>query len=55
MSLALATGIHPNLISQFEGGHRRPGLETMLTLAKYFDVTVEQMLGLQDVQETPVA
>ncbi|MCL2229104.1 MAG: helix-turn-helix domain-containing protein [Firmicutes bacterium] len=41
-------GVRQHTISQFENGVRRPNYETLIALAKYFDVTVGQLLGTED-------
>lgn len=35
-------------VSSWETGFRRPDFETLIALAKYFDVTTDYLLGVSD-------
>ena len=43
ISLQMKTGIEQALLSKFENGERTPPTETLMTLADFYNVTVESM------------
>ena len=47
ISLASATGLAPNTISQYENGNRNPKAENWLKLADYFGVSVGYLQGIE--------
>jgi len=52
-SLAEAVGIQPHGLSRIEQGHRAPSLSTLATLAAALDVTLADLLAVED--EVPEA
>ena len=46
--LAKETGLNQASISLLEGGRRVPTAPTIITLAKYFEVTTDYLLGMTD-------
>jgi len=47
-SLANAVGVNRVSISQFSRGVHLPSIETLVAIAKYFDVSVDYLLGITD-------
>ncbi len=45
ISLQMRTGIEQALISKFENGERVPPTETLITLADFYDVSIDYILG----------
>lgn len=45
--LALNTKISQTAISNWEAGNRTPNIEYVITLSKYFSVTMEYLCGLE--------
>ena len=45
--LRLATDLHTtqNTISRYETGEREPGIEELIKIANYFNVSVDYLLG----------
>ena len=50
--LALALGIAPNTLSQYENEKRAPDFETVIRIADYFRVSVDYLIG-RDEKEKP--
>ena len=48
VQLANATGLSKSAISFWETGDRVPNAQAIITLAKYFGVTTDYLLGLED-------
>ncbi|MCL2177337.1 MAG: helix-turn-helix domain-containing protein [Firmicutes bacterium] len=46
--LANAVGFSQTCISRWERGIREPGITAVVKLARYFDVSVSYLLGLED-------
>lgn len=46
--LAKALGVSQRSISSWETGFRQPDFDTLEKIAKYFGVTTDYLLGLQD-------
>lgn len=46
-SLAKSIGVAQNTVSQWECGAREPDNDMLIALASYFDVTVDQILGVR--------
>ena len=46
--LALAVGVKQHTISQYESNTKRPSYEVLILLAKFFNVTVGQLLGTEE-------
>ena len=45
------TGIEQALLSKYESGKRIPPTETLMTLAEYFDVSMDYIMKRSDVPE----
>lgn len=45
LDVSIATGVHPSLISKLENGSGRPGTDGLLALARFYDTTIEDLLG----------
>ena len=48
MQLAKLTGVSAGAIGFWETGKRIPSAETIITLANYFHVTTDYLLGVSD-------
>ena len=46
--LALILNVTPNCISNWEMGRREPDFDTLVAIAKFFDVTCGYLLGVED-------
>lgn len=46
--LASILGLKPTAISNYESERNEPSFEKLITLAKYFDVTCDYLLGVTD-------
>ena len=46
--VAKETGISQNAIAQWENETRTPNINAVIALAKYFGVTTDYLLGLED-------
>lgn len=44
-------GITKSILSKYENGHREPGREILNSLADFFDVSVDYLLGRTDRKE----
>lgn len=51
--LALALGLSPNTLSQYENRKRDPNITTLGSIADYFDVTTDYLLGRDEKKPTP--
>ena len=47
-TLAQELGLSHGIISLWENGLREPKLSNLVLLAKYFDVTMDYLVGLED-------
>lgn len=47
VELAKAIGVSKGIISLWENGHREPGMNNLILLAKYFSVSIDYLLGLE--------
>ena len=47
-SLASATGLQGSAISRWENNLNNAGLEELIVIAKFFGVTTDYLLGLED-------
>lgn len=43
----MALSLRPGAASQYERGLREPGIDMLLAIADYFDVSVDDLLGRQ--------
>ena len=41
-------GLNKDAVRRYERGEARPGLDALLALADYFDVTLDQLVGRND-------
>lgn len=48
-------GCAPNIYSRYETGSRQPSIEVLLKLADLFGVTVDFLLGRQDVEDSTLS
>lgn len=48
LKLAMDLSTSQNTISRYETGEREPGITELITLADYFDVSVDYLLGCTD-------
>ncbi len=51
ISLQMKTGIEQPLLSKFENGERIPPTETLMTLANFYDVSMDFIIGRTDKPE----
>ena len=51
LALQMKTGIEQALISKFENGERVPPTETLITLADFYNVSIDYLLGRTDNPE----
>lgn len=50
-SLAALIGITRGAYANIENGKREPDIKTMTVLANHFDVTIDQLLGLEEKEK----
>ncbi len=48
LHLATILKTNQNTISRYETGEREPGLNELVAIAKYFNVSVDYLLGVSD-------
>ena len=48
VTLAQAIGVSKGIISLWENGLREPTLTNLVALAKYFDVSIDYLVGLSE-------
>lgn len=46
--LAKVLNVYPSAVSKWEIGENEPDIKTIVALAKFFDVTTDYLLGLED-------
>ena len=46
--LANKIGVSPNTVSRWERGERIPNMDALISLAKFFNVTIDYLCGLED-------
>ena len=46
LTLALKLKTNQNTISRYESGEREPGINEIIAIADYFDVSVDYLLGV---------
>jgi len=51
LAVQMKTGIEQALISKFESGERVPPTETLITLADFYNVSIDYLLGRTDNPE----
>lgn len=49
-AVAKATGISQGLLSEYKSGKKEPSIPNLQKLADYFDVTVDDLLGEENVK-----
>ena len=47
VELAKAVSVSKGVISLWENGLREPGMNSLIVLAKFFDVSVDYLVGLE--------
>ncbi|MBQ7466982.1 MAG: helix-turn-helix transcriptional regulator [Clostridia bacterium] len=47
IELANALGVSKGIISLWENGLREPNMQSLITLAKYFNVSIDYLVGLE--------
>jgi len=47
--LAKAIGVSKGIISLWENGLREPNMYSLIKLAKYFDVSIDELVGLRQI------
>ena len=47
--LAIELSMAQNTISRYENGEREPGIDELIRIADYFDVSVDYLLGRSDL------
>ena len=52
LKLAMDLNMSQNTISRYETGEREPGINELVKLADYFDVSVDYLLGRTDNPQT---
>lgn len=45
LKMAMDLNMSQNTISRYENGEREPGLEELVRIADYFDVSIDYLLG----------
>ncbi|MBQ9949588.1 MAG: helix-turn-helix transcriptional regulator [Clostridia bacterium] len=45
LKLAIDLNANQNTISRYESGEREPGIEELIRIADYFDVSVDYLIG----------
>ena len=48
VELAVSLGVSKGIISLWENGLREPKLSNLIVLAKYFSVSIDYLVGLED-------
>lgn len=48
VELSMEIGVSKGIISLWENGQREPKLSNLVALAKYFKVTIDYLVGLED-------
>lgn len=54
VELATATDINKASISQYRSGSREPDAESLVKIAKYFNVSVDYLLGINDIESANI-
>jgi len=49
--LAIQLNVSQSTISAYEIGERTPDLETLIAIAKFFDVSLDYLVGISDVKQ----
>lgn len=49
VELAKAIGVSKGIISLWENGLREPNMYSLIKLAKYFDVSIDELVGLRQI------
>ncbi len=50
VELAKAIGVSNGIISLWENGLREPSLESLVSLALFFDVTTDELIGYEKIK-----
>lgn len=51
ITVQIETGIEQTLISKYERGERVPPTESLIILAKYYNTSMDYIMGLTDVEK----
>ena len=46
--LSKAIGVSKGIISLWENGEREPGMNSLILLAQFFNVSIDYLVGLED-------
>ncbi len=47
VALANALGVSKGIISLWENGHREPTMTSLILLSRYFDVSIDYIVGVE--------
>ena len=50
VELARAIGVSKGIISLWENGLREPSLESLVSLALFFDITTDELIGYEKIK-----
>ena len=50
VELAKAIGVSKGIISLWENGLREPSLESLVSLALFFDITTDELIGYEKIK-----
>ncbi len=50
VQLAKAIGVSKGIISLWENGLREPSLESLVSLALFFDISVDELIGYEKIR-----
>ena len=50
VTLAKAIGVSKGIISLWENGLREPSLESLVSLALFFDITTDELIGYEKIK-----
>ena len=48
VELSKAIGVSKGIISLWENGEREPGMNSLILLAQFFNVSIDYLVGLED-------
>ena len=51
LKLALDLNMSQNTISRYETGEREPGINELIKIADYFDVSIDYLVGRYDTKQ----
>lgn len=50
--LAMKINVSQSAVSAYEVGERTPDLETLITIAKFFNVSIDYLVGLTNIKQS---